>query len=147
MNKYVTLKNKFQEIVFSFSGFGPNLLMILMGAYFTDAINPAALNTNGVSLQAIGSACYILPLVFPILWMLAKIFDGVIDIPMAAITDSLKTKWGRRRPPIAVCFIPMVVSYAMCWIPIFGADEAMQLANTIWIVCWALVFFATYTMC
>ena len=147
MKKYITLKNKWQEIVFALSGFGPNLLMVLMGAYFTDAINPAALNTDGVSLQAIGNACYILPLVFPVLWMLAKIFDGLIDIPMAAITDGLKTRWGRRRPPIFVCFIPMVLSYAMCWIPVFGPEESARLANTIWIVCWALVFFATYTMC
>ena len=147
MKKYFTLKNKLQEIIFAVSGFGPNLLMVLLGAYFTDAINPAALNTDGVSLQAIGNVCYILPLVFPVLWMLAKIFDGLIDIPMAAITDGLKTRWGRRRPPIAICFIPMVVSYAMCWLPIFGPEESARLANTIWIVCWALVFFATYTMC
>jgi Na+/melibiose symporter-like transporter len=34
----------------------------------------------------------------------------------------------------------------MCWSPIFGEAESARLANTIWIVCWALVFFATYTM-
>ena len=41
--------------------------------------------------------------------------------------DNLKTKWGKRRLPIAVCFIPMVISYAMCWWPIGGADS--QLLN------------------
>ena len=145
--KFKTLNTKWKEILYAASGFGPNLLMVLMGGYFTDAINPAALNTDGVSLQAIGTACYILPLIFPILWACAKAFDGIIDIPMAALTDSLKTRWGRRRPPIAVCFIPMVLSYAMCWIPIFGPEEKMQLWNTIWIVFWAIIFFATYTMC
>jgi Na+/melibiose symporter-like transporter len=142
--KYVTLNNTWKELLFSASGFGPNLLMVLMGAYFTDAVNPAALKVG--DLQAIGTACYIMPLVFPILWALAKIFDGLIDIPLAALTDGLKTKWGRRRPPILVCFIPMCLSYIMCWNPIFGEAESARLANTIWIVCWALVFFATYTM-
>ena len=145
--KFKTLNSKWKEILYAASGFGPNLLMVLMGGYFTDAINPAALNINGESLQAIGTACYIMPLVFPILWAIAKIFDGLIDIPMAAITDNLKSRWGRRRPPIAVCFIPMVVSYALCWMPIFGPAESAQLGNTIWIVAWAFVFFATYTMC
>ena len=146
--KFKTLNSKWKEILYAASGFGPNLLMVLMGGYFTDAINPAALNVNGtVSYQAIGTACYIMPLVFPILWAIAKIFDGLIDIPMASITDNLKSRFGRRRPPIAVCFIPMVLSYAFCWIPIFGPAESAQLGNTIWIVFWAFIFFASYTMC
>lgn len=136
-----SLDKKWKELLFSFSGFGPNLLMVLMGAYFTDAINPAALPAG--SLQAISGACLIMPAVFPILWMIAKAFDGIIDVPFAAITDTLSTKWGRRRPAIAVCFVPMVVSFALCWMPI----STSQAANTAWIFVWALVFFATYTMC
>ncbi len=76
--------------------------------------------------------------------MIDKVFDGVIDIPFAAITDTLSTKWGRRRPAIAVCAVPMIVSYALCWFPVGGEN---QIINTIWIFLWALVFFATYTMC
>lgn len=136
-----SLDKKWKELLFSMSGFGPNFLMVLMGAFFTDAINPSALPLG--SLQAIGTSCLILPALFPVLWMVAKIFDGVIDIPMANITDNLKTKWGRRRPTIAVCFIPMVVSYALCWLPVGGENQTI---NTIWIVFWAFVFFATYTM-
>lgn len=137
-----SLTNKWKELLFSFSGFGPNILMVLMGAYFTDAINPAALSEG--SFQAIGNTCLILPALFPILWMIAKSFDGIIDIPFAAITDNMSTRWGKRRPAIAVCVIPMIVSYAMCWNPIGGSN---QLINTIWIVIWALIFFSSYTMC
>ena len=144
MKKYQMLNNKWKEILYSASGFGPNLLMILMGAFFTDAINPAALPEGSlqISSQVIGGVSLILPAIFPILWMLAKIFDGLIDLPLASLTDNLKTKWGKRRPPIVVCFIPMVLSYAMCWISL-GSN---QILNTIWICCWALVFFTTYTM-
>ncbi len=145
--KVRSLNNKWKEFLFAFSGFGPNLLMVLMGAYFTDAINPSAMSTvSGVNYQIFASgACYILPAIFPILYALGKIFDGIIDVPFAHITDTLSTKWGRRRPAIAVCFIPMVLSYAMCWWPIGGAEN--PIFNTIWIIFWSIVFFATYTMC
>ena len=142
--KVRSLDKKWKEFLYAFTGFGPNFLMVLMGAYFTDAINPAALGEG--SFQAIMSGtCFIMPAVFPILYAIAKAFDGIIDIPFAYVTDTLSTKWGRRRPTILVCMIPMIISYAMCWLPVFGADN--QLGNTIWIMIWALVFFSTYTMC
>lgn len=134
------LDKHWKELLFSFSGFGPNFLMVLMGAYFTDAVNPAALGSN--SLQAINGTCLILPAIFPIIWMIAKAFDGIVDVPMAAITDSLATKWGKRRPPIVVCMPIMILSYIMCWLPM--GDQTF---NTIWIFIWALIFFTTYTMC
>ena len=139
-----SLNKKWKELLFAFSGFGPNFLMILMGAYFSDAINPAALGSG--SYQSIASGvCFILPALFPILYAIAKAFDGIIDIPFAHITDTLKTKWGRRRPPILICSIPMIISFAMCWWPVGGANN--QILNTIWILIWALIFFSTYTMC
>ena len=140
-----SLNKKWKEFLFAFSGFGPNLLMVLMGSYFSDALNPASLEM-GEQFQAITPGiCYILPALFPILFALSKIFDGIIDIPLAHITDNLSTKWGRRRPAIAVCFLPMLISYVMCWVPIGGADGKML--NTIWIIAACLIFFASYTMC
>lgn len=142
--KVRSLDKKWKEFLYACTGFGPNFLMVLMGAYFTDAINPAALG-EGSSYQAIMSGtCFILPWLFGILYPISKAFDGIIDVPFAYITDTLSTKWGRRRPTILVCMIPMIISFAMCWLPVFGEN---QLANTIWITVWSLVFFSTYTMC
>ena len=138
-----SLNTKWKEFLFAFSGFGPNFLMVLMGAYFTDAINPS-FQTNPFQSIA-GGVCFILPAVFPILYALGKVFDGIIDIPFAHLTYTLSTKWGRRRPAIAVCLLPMTLSFAMCWLPVGGAEH--PLFNTIWIFLWAIVFFATYTMC
>ena len=138
------LNRKWKEFLFAFSGFGPNLLMVLMGAYFTDAINPSALANSGEFQRFASGACFIVPAVFPVLYAIAKVFDGIIDIPFAHITDTLSTKWGRRRPAILVCLIPMLVSYVMCWMPIGGVEG--KVLNTVWIILWALVFFATYTM-
>ncbi len=140
-----SLNKKWKEFVFAFSGFGPNFLMILMGSYFSDALNPSSLEM-GEQFQAImPGVCYILPALFPILFAIGKIFDGIIDIPFAHITDTLSTKWGRRRPAIAVCFLPMLISYTLCWIPV-GGPEA-KLFNTIWVTVFSMIFFASYTMC
>ncbi|MBE6661207.1 MAG: MFS transporter [Ruminococcaceae bacterium] len=140
-----SLDKKWKEFLFSFSGFGPNFLMVLMGAYYTDALNPVAFEGNS-TYQAIASGvCFITPALFPILFALGKVFDGIIDIPFAHITDTLSTKWGRRRPAIAVCFIPMVVGFVLSWIPIGGAQNPML--NTIWVSFWNIIFFAAYTMC
>lgn len=100
-----SLNKKWKEFLFAFSGFGPNFLMVLMGAYFTDAINPAALPEG--SYQAIMSGtCFILPALFPILYAIAKAFDGIIDVPLAHVTDTLSTKWGRRRPAYSCALFP-----------------------------------------
>ena len=134
-----SLDKKWKELLYSFSAFGPNFLMVFMGAYFTDAVNPTALADG--SIFAITGACMVLPALFPILWMIAKAFDGLIDIPFAHFADTLKTKFGRYRLLIGIGFIPMVLGFAMCWIPI-----GSQTFNTIWIFVWALIFFAFYTL-
>ena len=41
-----SLDKKWKELLFAFSGFGPNLLMVIMGSYFSDAMNPAALESG-----------------------------------------------------------------------------------------------------
>jgi Na+/melibiose symporter-like transporter len=139
-----SLDKKWKEALYAASGFGPNLLMVMMGAYLSDAFNPSGLGGNELQ-SIIPGVCLITPALFPILWTIAKMFDGLIDVPLANITDTLSTRWGRRRPPIAVCFIPMTLSYALCWIP-FGGPQR-QLANTLWLSGWAIVLFTAYTMC
>ena len=145
MDMVKSLDKKWKEFLFAFSGFGPNFLMILMGAFYSDALNPAALESSEQFQAISGGVCFIIPMLFPILYAVGKAFDGLIDVPMAYITDTLSTKWGRRRPAIAVCFLPMVISFVLSWIPV-GGPEA-PLFNTIWVCVWNLVFFATYTMC
>ena len=144
MKRFRNLNSIGKEILYAASGFGANLMMMMMGAYFSDAVNPAALGTGASALlQSISGTCLIVPVLFAVLGVIGKVFDGLIDIPFASITDNLKTKWGRRRLPIAICIIPMIVSFILCWIPVFGDN---QLGNTIWIFAWQIVFFATYTM-
>ena len=145
MKRFKTLDKGWKEILFAASGLEPNLLMILMGAFYTDAVNPSALG-NASAVQSIAGVCLVVPALFPILFLIAKIFDGIIDVPLASLTDNLKTKWGKRRLPIIICFIPMLLTYAGLWYPIFGTGESAQLANTIWFTVMCFIFFGTYTM-
>lgn len=142
------LDKKWKEFLFAFSGFGPNLLMILFGAYFQNAVNPIALDADNSIFAIAPSVIFIFPALFPIFFAIGRVFDGIIDIPFAHITDTLSTKWGRRRPAIAVCAIPMIISYALMWMPIGeGNVQSGQILNTFWIFGWSIVFFSTYTMC
>ena len=148
MKKFKTLDKGWKEIVFAMSAFGPNLLMGIMGAYYSDAVNPAALGIEEAAVQSIAGVCLVTPLLYAILATIAKIFDGIIDVPLGHLTDNLKSKLGKRRAPIIYCFIPMVLSYVCLWIPIAGVDqtETVKLINTIWFVVMSFIFFGTYTM-
>ena len=138
-----SLDKKWKEFLYAASGFGPNLLMVLLGAYFTDAVNPAGLTAN-IDTWSLSGYCLIMPSIFGVLWMVGKIFDGLVDIPLASFTDNLRTKWGRRRPAIVIAFIPMVASYVLAWTPLVWRENS--LVNTVWMCAMLLVFFTSYTL-
>lgn len=139
--RYKTLNTLWKELLFAMSGFGPGFLMIMMSAYFTDAINPTALPPGSPMAISPTGYIFILPLVFPVLIMIAKMIDGVVDIPLANITDTLKSKHGKRRLPIVIGFIPMVLGYTMTWWMVSDNQTFM----TIWIIFWSILFFISYS--
>lgn len=138
-----SLDKKWKEFIYSASGFGPNLLMVLLGAYLTDALNPVGLSADKNN-WSISGYCLITPAIFGVLWMIAKIFDGIVDVPLAAFTDNLRTKWGRRRPALLIAFIPMCLSYVLAWTPLQMRENSI--VNTVWICAMLLIFFTSYTM-
>ncbi len=138
-----SLDKKWKEFVYSASGFGPNLLMVLLGAYLTDALNPVGLSADKNN-WSISGYCLITPAIFGVLWMVAKIFDGIVDVPLAAFTDNLRTKWGRRRPALLIAFIPMCISYVLAWTPLQMRENSV--VNTLWVCAMLLIFFSSYTM-
>lgn len=138
-----SLDKKWKEFLYSASGFGPNLLMVLLTAYLTDSLNPAGLTANKETWSLSGYSL-IAPAIFGVLWMIAKIFDGVVDVPLAAFTDNLRTKWGRRRPALLISIIPMAISYILVWTPLQWRENSI--VNTVWISIMLLIFFSSYTM-
>ena len=147
--KKVSLNKRWKEVLFAATGFGPNLLMVLMMAYFTDAVIPTGLKAD-VGFWSYGGTIIVSTIIFPILWTIGRVFDGVVDVPLAAFTDNLKNKTGKRWIAIVMAVAPMVISFALCWIPIFGRSGDLtlgqQIGNSVWIFFWSIIFFASYTL-
>ena len=144
----VNLDKRWKELLFAGAGIGPNLLMVLMMAYFTDAVIPTGLQAD-INFWSYGGVIIVYTAIFPILWTIGRVFDGVIDVPLAAVTDHLKNKKGKQWIAIIVSVIPMLISFALCWIPVFGRSPNMDIGsligNSFWIFIWSIIFFASYT--
>ena len=74
---------------------------------------------------------------------IAKAFDGLIDLPLAAFADRLHTKFGRRKTAILIGLIPTVISYCLFMVPL-NAEESYL--NTIWFGAMLIIFYACYTL-
>lgn len=149
MSAKVRLDKRWKEVLFAAAGLGPNLLMTLMMAYFTDAVIPTGLVAD-VGFWSYGGVIIVYTVVFPILWTIGRFFDGIVDVPLAHLTDTLKTKTGKRWIGYVVSVVPMIISFILCWIPVFGKSAditvGQQVGNSIWIFGWSIIFFASYTL-
>ena len=96
------ITRKGQIILYAASGLGINLLNIMMGSYLCSALLVGGFGEAAIPYQTYAQRDLIVPAVWAIFALAAKIIDGVIDIPMAAFTDALRTRWGRRRPAIVI---------------------------------------------
>lgn len=128
--------------LFSMAGLGPNLLMTLVTGYLNDAllaptgIDPSKTFTGSVIVSAV---------LCSVLFAIAKIIDGLIDIPLANLSDRLHTKFGKRRMGILIGWIPMVISFFFLWKP----DMFLSAGNTgvTWIETLLLIiFYSSYTL-
>ena len=48
---------------------------------------------------------------------LALIVDGIADPMVGIVSDRLRSRWGRRHPPIVAAIVPMTLSYIALWYP------------------------------
>ena len=138
-----TLDKKWKEFLFAANSFGPNLLFVLIGAYLTDAMNPAGLTAN-IGSWSLKGYCLVVPVMFGVTWAIAKLFDGLVDIPLAHLTDNIRTRWGRRRPMFLIAFIPLALSYFLVWTPMEMRENSV--VNTLWIGLMLLFFYASFTL-
>ena len=136
------IKSKKLLAVYGCSGLGVNMLNMIMGSYLCSAL------MTGGFVDHIESWTYLnKTLVVAGLWaalrFIAKAFDGLIDLPLAAFADRLHTKFGRRKTAILIGLIPTVISYCLFMIPLNA--EASYL-NTIWFGAMLIIFYACYTL-
>ena len=142
------LHNKKREFLYALSVFGPNLVFTMLMAYFTSAVNPQNLRKD-IALwawtQQDGAAVpIVLTSIFGILFTVGRVFDALVDIPLAAKLDTMKNKYTRLRLPIFISIIPMVIGAAALCMPLTLTPDSMF--NTFWFFAVLIIFFSAYTL-
>jgi glycoside/pentoside/hexuronide:cation symporter, GPH family len=102
---------KWQEPFYAIGGFGPGFMYQLVLTYLLYYYRPAQAKVATGALVLAPAVGYALGM------LVARILDGVVDIPIASWTDNLKSKWGRRRPFMLLGVIPTVIFFVLLWFP------------------------------
>lgn len=102
---------KWQEPIYAIGGFGPGFMYQLVLTYLLYFYRPAMAKIAGGALVLAPAAAFALSI------LVARILDGVVDIPIASWTDNLKSKWGRRRPLMVLGIIPAIIFFFLLWFP------------------------------
>ena len=136
------LKRK-QLPLYAVAGFGPNLINTIIAIYLVDALQTAGFGAN-IESWTFANKTIIAVGLFSVLKFIAQLVDGIIDVPFAALTDNLKSKWGKRRPVMLVGLIPLILSYVLFCFPISSAENSV--ANSIYCGLLLLIFYSAYTL-
>jgi len=130
--------------LYAIAGWGLNLLNTIAAIYLADA-----LLTKGFAADKIANWTFLQKTVVEVslyaaLKFVAQLIDGIIDIPFSALTDNLKTKWGKRRPTIFVgTFLTIATYVGLCFVPI---NEENSIFNSIYFGVMFALFYSAYTL-
>ncbi len=145
MNK---IKGRAKLILYAASGMGVNLLNTMMGSYLCSALLTGGFGEKAIPYQTFEQTNLVIPGalgLWAIMALVAKILDGVIDIPMASISDNLRTRFGRRRPAILAGLVGVIATYVLFTLvtPIHGQATVL---NTVYYGAVLCLFYTTYTL-
>jgi len=139
-----TLHTRRQLLLYGAAGMGVNLLNTMMGSYLCSALLIGGFGAAAIPFQTYAQRDLIVPAVWAVFALVAKIIDGIIDIPMAAFADNLRTRWGRRRPAIVIGLVPLIAAYLLFLV--IPNPGGATLLNTIYYGVVLCVFYAFYTL-
>ena len=139
------LTKKWQMFLYAIGGMGVNMLNLMVGSYLCSAIIASGFDEKAVANQTFLSRDLVIPAVWAVFGIVAKIIDGIIDVPMASFTDNLKTKFGRRRPALIIGLIPMILAYVL-FTMVTPNPAGSTLLNTIFYGVVLCVFYSFYTL-
>ena len=137
------LKTKRQMLLYAISGMGVNMLNLMMGSYLCSALIASGFGKDVIAYQTFAQKDLVIAAVWAVFGLVAKIIDGIIDVPMASLTDNLKSRWGRRRPSLMIGFIPMVAAYLLFLVV---PNDGATLWNTIYYGVVLCIFYSFYTL-
>ena len=137
------ISGKFKLFLYGMSGLGMNMLNLIVGSYLCDALMTEGFDVNIENWTYMNKTLVVAGL-WSVMIAIGKVLDGLIDIPFAGWTDSLKSKWGKRRPAILAGLVPAVIAYVLFLIPL--QDREDSLVNTLWFGFLLCAFYAFYTL-
>lgn len=138
------LKTRGQKMLYALSGLGVNMLNLMMGSYLCSAIIANGFAEEVKPFQTFAGTDLVLIPVWAVFGIIAKIVDGVIDVPMASFADNLRSRFGRRRPAIIIGLVPMIVAYLL-FLVVPNPGQA-TLLNTVYLGVVLCLFYMSYTL-
>lgn len=138
------LKTRGQKMLYALSGLGVNMLNLMMGSYLCSAIIASGFAEKVKPFQTFAGTDLVLIPVWAVFGIIAKIVDGVIDVPMASFADNLRSRFGRRRPAIIIGLVPMIVAYLL-FLVVPNPGQA-TLLNTVYLGVVLCLFYMSYTL-
>ena len=129
-------------ILYACSGLGVNMLGIIVGSYLCSALLVGGFETNAENWTYLNRDIVVAGL-WAVLVVVAKVVDGLIDLPFSHFTDNLRTKFGCRKPSLLIGFVPMVIAYLLFLVPI---TPGVSYLNTIWFAVLLCIFYGAYTL-
>lgn len=138
------LKTRGQKMLYALSALGVNMLNLMMGSYLCSAIIASGFAEKVKPFQTFAGTDLVLIPVWAVFGIIAKIVDGVIDVPMASFADNLRSRFGRRRPAIIIGLVPMIVAYLL-FLVVPNPGQA-TLLNTVYLGVVLCLFYTSYTL-
>ena len=138
------LKTRGQKMLYALSGLGVNMLNLMMGSYLCSAVIASGFAEKVKPFQTFAGTDLVLIPVWAVFGIIAKIVDGVIDVPMASFADNLRSRFGRRRPAIIIGLVPMIVAYLL-FLVVPNPGQA-TLLNTVYLGVVLCLFYMSYTL-
>lgn len=138
------LKGKFRVFLYAASGMGINMLNIMVGTYLCSALLTGGFGADAVQNQTYLQKDLVVAAVWSVLILIAKIIDGIADVPLASFTDGLRTRWGRRKPSIVMGLIPVIIAYLLFLV--IPNHSGATLLNTFYYGILLIIFYCGYTL-
>ncbi len=137
------LKSRKLLALYGCSGMGVNMMNLMVGSYLCSALLTGGFAPEDIGYWTFTDRNLVVATLWAVLAFAARVLDGVIDLPLASLTDRLRTRWGRRRPALVIGFVPMVIAYLLFLVPLNRGETVL---NTVWFGLLLMVYYAFYTL-
>ncbi|MFQ6100434.1 MAG: MFS transporter [Anaerolineae bacterium] len=128
---------RWQEPIYALGSLGPSTLNQIVLGWVLFYYRP-----SGAEIERTGAIFLVGAAAASGVWIVARVIDGVCDLPIASWTDNLRSRWGRRRPMMALGLLPMAIAFIFIWYPPVHGEHWI---NAVWMAVFSSTFFFFYT--